>query len=399
MAVGYYTPSRLGDYLQCPLKYRFAHIDKIPRKTEGIEAFVGSCVHSALERMLVLKKDFDREPSLELAEELYLKAWEEDYHPGILVRQPDLTPEDYKRRGLMMLRNYFEIEAAQEFGRLMDLEKYLRFPLGENDIAGKVDRLQRDGDTIHVIDYKTSKSTMSQESADDDIQLALYELGIRQEFPDVESVQLHWYMLAHSQVVTSIRDEEARRNLAERISRIATEIETTTEFRPSEGTLCGWCDYQAECEEEKRSRTLRPAPEQLPGAGELADEYAELSSRKTELNSQVKDIDKRLEELKPIIGAVCRDQGAWSVEGSEHILDVEYGTGYYMPSPNTQERARLDDLVRRAGFWDEVSYVSTTKVMDALDEGRFGELSADVEGAFNRKETLKIKVRGRDEVE
>ena len=211
--MGYYTPSRLGDYLQCPLKYRFAYLDKIKKEGEGIEAFVGTCVHSALERMLVLKKEYGREPSYELAEELYLKAWDESYHPGVIIRRPDLTPEDYKRRGLMMLRNYFEIEAGQEFGRLTDLEKRLNFHLGENSIGGKIDRVHRDGNTIHIIDYKTAKNPMSQSEADSNMQLALYELGIREEFPDIEAVELHWYMLGHSEVVTSIRDEEARMRL------------------------------------------------------------------------------------------------------------------------------------------------------------------------------------------
>lgn len=394
--MGYYTPSRLGDYLQCPLKYRFAYIDKIEKEGEGIEAFVGTCVHSALEQMLVLRKEYDREPSLELAEELYLKAWDESYHPGVIIRKPDLTPEDYKRRGLMMLRNYFEIESGQEFGRLLNLEKFLRFPLGENSIGGKIDRVHRDGNTIHIIDYKTSKDMMSQDAADRDRQLGLYELGIRQEFPDIEAVELHWYMLAHREVVTSVRDEEARRQLAESVCRIAGEIESTTDFRPCESKLCGWCDYRDECAEEKRKRTLKPEPEQMPAACELADEYAELSGRRGELNSQVKDIENRLEELKPLIGAVCKDEGAWSVEGSDCILDVAASTGYYIPSTNTPARARLEDLVREAGFWDEVSDISKSKVMKALDEGRFGEISDDVEGAFNSEEVFKIKVKPRD---
>lgn len=267
--MGYYTPSRLSDYLQCPLKYRFAYIDKIEKEGEGIEAFVGTCVHSALEQMLVLRKEYDREPSLELAEELYLKAWDESYHPGVIIRKPDLTPEDYKRRGLMMLRNYFEIESGQEFGRLLNLEKFLRFPLGENSIGGKIDRVHRDGNTIHIIDYKTSKDMMSQDAADRDRQLGLYELGIRQEFPDIEAVELHWYMLAHREVVTSVRDEEARRQLAESVCRIAGEIESTTDFRPCESNLCRWCDYRDACAEEKRNRTLKPEPSRYPQSASL----------------------------------------------------------------------------------------------------------------------------------
>ncbi len=394
--MGYYTASRLKDYLQCPLKYRFAHIDKIKKDTEGIEAFMGTCVHNALEKMLFLNKEYDREPAYELAEQLYLKAWDELYHPEVVIRKPDLTPEDYKRRGLMMLRNYFEIEAEQDFGCLLDIEKRLRFDLGENKIGGKIDRLHRDGGTIHIIDYKTSKDPMSQEDADSDRQLGLYELGIRQEFPDVQAVELHWYMLGHKEVVTSIRDEEARRQLAERICRIAEEIEGTNEFRPSEGSLCGWCEYTEECADEKRKRTLKPEPEQIPPACELADEYAKLSARKTALNSEVKEIDNRLDELRPLIGAACREEGAWSVEGSECILDVAESLGYSIPGKNTPEREQLEALVREVGIWEQVSDIAKAQVLEALDEGLFGALSADVEGAFEKKENLRIKLKPKE---
>ncbi len=394
--MGYYSPSRLSDYVQCPLKYRFAYIDKIKKDEEGIEAFNGTCVHTALERMLVLSKEYDREPSYELAEELYLKAWDEAYHPGVIIRRADLTLDDYKRRGLMMLRNYFDIEAGQEFGRLLDLEKRLNFQLGENSIGGKIDRVHRDGDTIHIIDYKTSRGQMSQEDADSDRQLGLYELGIRQEFPDAEAVELHWYMLGHTEVVTSVRDEETRRRLAESVCRLADEIESTTDFRPCESRLCGWCEYQEECAEEKRKRTLKPEPEQVPTACDLADEYAELSGRRAALNSEVKGIEKRLEELKPMIGAACREEGAWSVEGTECVLDVAEKLGIHIPPKNTPARARLEALVRDSGLWDEVSEISKGLVQKALEEGRFGDISDEVGGAFDQREAFKIDVRPRE---
>ena len=390
--MGYYTPSRLSTYLQCPLKYRFANIDKIKKDEEGIEAFVGTCVHDALEEMLKLKIDFDREPSCELAQELYLKAWDDAYHPRIVIRRAGLTPDDYRRRGLMMLRNYFDIEAGQEFGRLLDLEKRLNCPLGENSIGGRIDRLQRDGDTIHIIDYKTSRGVMSQEDADSDMQLALYELGIRQEFPDVESVELHWYMLAHSDVVTSVRDEEARRQLAARIIRIADEIEGATDFRPSESHLCGWCEYQEECAEEKRRRTLVPEPKEPPSLRELADEYAELTAKRAALGSEVKALEKRMDELRPAIGAACRVEGAWSVEAGSAVLEVAESVGYYMPSKGSPGRARLEELVRESGLWDEVSDSTKARVRKALDEGRFTGFSADIAAAFAQKEQYRIAV-------
>ena len=393
-----YSPSRLQQYIQCPLKYRFQYVDGIKKEEEGIEAFVGSRVHETLERMLTLKTDFDREPSYELAEELFLKAWDEKYHPAVVIRESDVTPDDYKRRGLMMLRNYFEIEPLHDFGELLDLEQRLNFHVGEHSINGIVDRLQRDGGKLHVIDYKTSKGQMSQAQADEDRQLALYELGLRQLYPDIEEIELHWYMLAHREVVTSIRDAEARRRLEDQISCLIEEIESALDFRPKESTLCGWCDYAAECAAEKEQRTLKPdETASPPSPRDLADEYAELTEKQKDLNGEVNKIKKRLEELKPLLGAVCREEGAWSVEGSECILDVTEKSDYYMPPKGSQQRRLLEEVVRDCGLWEEVSDINKSLVADALSEGRFGSSHHDVAGALEQREQFNIKIRRKDE--
>lgn len=44
-----YSHSRLETYSNCPLKYKFNYIDKIKRKEEGIEVFLGSCFQEAME--------------------------------------------------------------------------------------------------------------------------------------------------------------------------------------------------------------------------------------------------------------------------------------------------------------------------------------------------------------
>lgn len=394
--MGYYSPSKINTYLLCPLKYRFAYVDKIKKDEVGVEAFLGTCVHNALERMLYLEKEFDRKPSYDLAEELFLKAWDELYHPEVVIRRPGVTAEDYRRRGLMMLSNFFEIEDGRQFGRLLSVEKYIRFPLGDNEIGGKIDRLHRDDDTIHIIDYKTSSNPMSQIAADSDMQLALYELGVRQEFPDVKSVELHWYMLGHSEMVTSVRDEEARRLLAERVCRIAAEIESASEFRPNEGGLCGWCEYQEECADEKRRRVIKRGAKRIPPACELADEYAALHAKKKALDSELKDIEEHFDRLKPLISEACRRKRAWSVEGSDCVLDVSADVSYGMPSKESPERLRLEAVIRDRGLWEQVSEVSKSKVLKAIDDGRLGKCAAEVKAMFDHEETCRIKIRPRE---
>ncbi|MCG2795922.1 MAG: PD-(D/E)XK nuclease family protein [Actinomycetia bacterium] len=389
-----YSHSKMNTFRQCPLKYRFGYIDHIKKEEEGIEAFTGSCVHEALEELLKLKKEFDREPDYEKAEELFLKTWEENYHPDIVIRRKNVTPEDYRRRGLMCLGNYFEMDKSQDFGELLGLEVRLNFPLGDSSIKGFIDRLQRDGNTFHIIDYKVTKNDMAQEKADSDTQLALYEMGIRKLYPDAQNVVLHWYMLPHNNVVDSTRSEGDLLDLESEVLALIEKIESTSDFLPVETALCGWCEYQEECEEEKRRRTVA-ASRVEPPVEELVEEYVQLNEEREKLNARVKEIEKKLEDMKPGFAAVVKETDAWSIESGDHVLDVDVGMGLYMPGKNTEERKLLEKLVRNAGMWGEMSEISKFLVLKALETDTFGDLGPDIRERFEERETVKIKIKDR----
>jgi len=56
-----YSHSKLSTYENCPRQYKLRYIDRIkpPEEEEGIEAFLGSRVHEALEKLykeLILTK-------------------------------------------------------------------------------------------------------------------------------------------------------------------------------------------------------------------------------------------------------------------------------------------------------------------------------------------------------
>lgn len=387
-----YSPSRLSAFEKCPLSYRFTYIDRIKKEEESIDAFVGSRVHEALEKLLKLKMDFGREPTLEKAREIYLKRWEEEYGPHIVIKDEFAEEEDYKRKGLICLEKYFDMEKGREPGELVDLELQLNFNLGGCSMTGFIDRIEKVGNTYHIIDYKTSKRAMTQEEADTDRQLALYEIGIRDMFPDAEDVMLHWYYLQHGQVVSSSRDESQLEELSESVVSLIETIETTTDFLPLESKLCGWCEYKDECEAEKRKRTL-DASRLEPPIEELVEEYASLSEERRGLNAEVKKIEKRLEELKRGFMGVAKDTGAWSIEGSEHALDLKISEDFYIPGKGSEARRLLEEIICSAGAYEEMSVIDKSCILKAIEEGRYKEIGPQILEKFSRGENLKVKVR------
>ena len=387
-----YSQSKLSTFQQCPLKYRFGYIDGIKKEEEGIEAFTGTLVHTTLEVLLERKREFGTEPDYPKAEEIFQKLWEENYHPGVLVVNEYAEPDDYRRRGLMCLKNFFQMDSTEDYGELVSLEINLFFKLGERSISGKIDRVQREGTTYHIIDYKTSKGDMTQEAADEDRQLALYELGIRDKYPDTEKVILHWYMLGHNNIVSSTRNESELAALKASVLALIDEIENTSDFLPKESSLCGWCEYKEECEAEKEKRTLK-ATEVEPEIEDVVEEYTSLIEQQGRLNKEINTVKAELDQRKARLIEVCVGTGAWSIEGREHALDVKKKTEYSIPKKGSETRDALDTLVREVGLWDEVTDLNKTAVVDAFEKRRFGSKTADAGSLLEEKEKFNFKVR------
>lgn len=71
------------------------------------------------------------------------------------------------------------------------------FSLDEDNryrIQGFIDRLDQQSDgTYEVHDYKTNQRVPTQEEADADRQLALYQIGVQQMWSDAADVDLAWH--------------------------------------------------------------------------------------------------------------------------------------------------------------------------------------------------------------
>ncbi|MEM2977326.1 MAG: PD-(D/E)XK nuclease family protein, partial [Thermoplasmata archaeon] len=89
-----YSHTRLETFENCPLQYKLAYIDRIEVEEEGIEAYMGTKVHSALEKLYV---DLQRSKlnTLEELLEFYRREWERDWHDGIVIARKGYTPQNY----------------------------------------------------------------------------------------------------------------------------------------------------------------------------------------------------------------------------------------------------------------------------------------------------------------
>ncbi len=248
-----FSYSGLETYKKCPAQFKYRYIDQIHKPDEGIEAFMGKRVHETIE--FLYKNIYDGKiPFIDHVLQFYESIWKEQWHDRIAIVKRGETKDQYYQLGLdCIVRFYRNHQPFDEHVIGIELEMDFTLDGDENfRMKGIIDRLDQDGHGAHVIhDYKTGKWIMNQKAADQDSQLALYQIALEQQHEDVTSVELVWHFLRYGVEVRSNRTatqlKRLTHTLKHQIDAIRRHAEKHSEFPPKESILCNWCYYWEEC--------------------------------------------------------------------------------------------------------------------------------------------------------
>jgi len=269
-----YSHSRLSSFENCPRQFKYRYIEKLAVETEGVEAFMGKRVHEILERLYHHVARHGRPPSLAQVLDRYRQDWERSWHDKVLIVRTEFPRSYYQDRGARCLENYYRGHYPFTTGRTVAVEAPLHMQLdgeGRYKLRGIVDRIVSHADgRFEVHDYKTGAFLPTQHSIDRDRQLALYQIGLEQTYPDVQEVELVWHYLIHNRTLRSRRSAETLAELRAATMRLIDTIEAESEYAARPGKLCSWCDFAALCPDapdaarssapERIELAARPAP-------------------------------------------------------------------------------------------------------------------------------------------
>lgn len=291
------TPSRLNAWLDCRRRYRFTYLDR-PQPTKGpawAHNSVGASVHNALAAW-----------------------WREPYE-----RRTPLTAAALLTRGWIAEGFRDAEQSAQWLARARDLVSGYVTTLDPGDepvgvertvatrtsviaLSGRIDRLDRRGDELVVVDYKTGRRPLGQDDARSSLALAVYAIAAsRMLRTPARVVELHH--LPTGEVVQWRHTEESLGRHLRRAEEIALEASAADDryrevmgapvsgrraargegvpaaqerqdrpvvgpapvppeldevFAPNPGPICGWCDFRRHCPE-----GMAAAPEHRPWDG------------------------------------------------------------------------------------------------------------------------------------
>ncbi|MDI5967601.1 RecB family exonuclease [Streptantibioticus silvisoli] len=247
------SPSRAGDFMRCPLLYRFRVIDKLPEKPSEA-ATRGTVVHAVLERLFDAPAA-ERTPVRATA--MVAGEWER-----LLASRPELVelfgaePDAPER-----LRQWLE-SAERLVERWFALEDPTRLEPAERELyvetalesglvlRGYVDRLDvaPTGD-LRVVDYKTGKAPRPQYAAEALFQMKFYAL-VLWRLRGVVPRRLQLVYLGSGDVLTYDPGEAELLAVERKLLALWEAIRQATasgDWRPTPGRLCDWCDHQSIC--------------------------------------------------------------------------------------------------------------------------------------------------------
>lgn len=188
--------SSLSDFLECPRAYFLKNVYKDPKTKHKIQITnpplsLGAAVHEVIESLSILPTDQRFKDSLT---EKFEKIWTKFTGKQGGFFDPE-SESKYKEKGLEMIRGVEKNPGPLRNLAVkvnMDLPHYW---LSEEDniiLCGKIDWLEylEDQDSVHIIDFKTSKKEESESS----LQLPIYHLLVKNTQARPVSKASYWYL-------------------------------------------------------------------------------------------------------------------------------------------------------------------------------------------------------------
>jgi len=246
------SPSRAGDFMNCPLLYRFRVIDRLP-EAPSPAATRGTLVHSVLEQLFDLPA---AQRTLQQAADLVGPSWQQVVESDPVLAEHFADDVDGARAAEWiagtdeLLSTYFLLEdprrlepAEREVRVEVDLESGLR-------LRGYVDRIDVAPDgAVRVVDYKTGKAPRDGYEQKALFQMRFYALVLWRLNGEVPRL-LQLMYLGSGEIVRYEPDVADLEAMERKIGVLWAAIEratTTGDWRPNPSRLCDWCDHRALC--------------------------------------------------------------------------------------------------------------------------------------------------------
>ncbi|HZC70298.1 MAG TPA: PD-(D/E)XK nuclease family protein [Jatrophihabitans sp.] len=243
------TPSRLAAFA-CQRRYRFTYVDRPPpeRGRPWAHNTVGAVTHLALAQWWRLPRRL-RTP--QVGAQLLDRNWQ-----PLGFRDEQQSNEVRAIAARWVTRYLANVDSGVE---PVGVERTVAMHTARLAVSGRVDRIDRSGDDLVVVDYKTGRRPLTDDDARGSQALALYVLAVRRTLRRFcRRVELHH--LPTGSVAAFEHTEESLQRHVRRAEQQAADIVAATDvhaagadvdmaFPPRPSAGCAWCDFRRHCPE------------------------------------------------------------------------------------------------------------------------------------------------------
>ncbi len=241
------SPSSIGTFNQCPLKFRYSKIDG--KQEDPTEAtLMGNFVHDVLETMYHQDNELrDMSLAKQIASQLWEEGWGDRVRPWV---KGDENIRMFRWKSWWCIENLWKIENPM-LKSPIGLEHELNGEIGGVRIKGFIDRFSQaeDEETFVISDYKTGKTPKKNWVDDKFFQLLIYSHLLESTgVGKASEVELLYLKdgVRFTKNVTELELESVEKTIVETKVEIDKRCETE-EFEPVKSILCNWCSFKKEC--------------------------------------------------------------------------------------------------------------------------------------------------------
>jgi DNA helicase-2/ATP-dependent DNA helicase PcrA len=251
------SASALNTYTDCPRKFQFQYVLRIPQKMKG-SAVAGSNVHRALEFFHKRHKSDWRTQSIDTLLGIYNEVVAEARF------ETEEEAKQWRERDERILRAYIESESSI-LGEPTHFEVPFRLVFEDlnAEFYGYIDRVDEHPDgTVEIIDYKTGSRKTANKIVGEDFQVPLYVAAFEDKGRQVKAGTLYWMREAgdgtgpieRMQMARNATGkpkgeftDEAMTAFRERLGTAIEGIREGTFTEQPEDFACSFCDYRLLC--------------------------------------------------------------------------------------------------------------------------------------------------------
>lgn len=382
-----YSYSKINTFKSCPLKFKFNYLDKLQKDfTNSIEAIMGTAVHETLEK---LYKDLQhgKENSLKSLLDFYKKEWDKRIDKDVKIVKQEYNEKNYFQKGKKHISDYYASYTPFDQDYTVGLEQQISLTIEGYSLTGYIDRLALKKDGAYVIhDYKTSGTLPTTNNIEDDKQLALYSMAIKEKYPDAHKIELVWHYLAFGKEIRITKTDESLTEIKKDIAKWIEKIESEKEFGPKESALCDWCEYASKCPKRKhlfetKQMNLETFSSDL--GVKLVDKYTELSILKSHIAEQINGVEQELEKY-------ADREKIDNINGTNSVLKISTDESLKLPSKTSKEYKELKEDIIKRGFLEliDINGYYVDKNLEKLPD----DLKAKIQQEATKRESKRFRV-------